>query len=47
MSSIFFAYGEGQFSSTATGITLGLLAAVLFCVLLGVYAAYTYPANRE
>jgi glycerol-3-phosphate acyltransferase PlsY len=44
---IFFAYGEGQFASTATGVVLGVLAAVTCCVLLGVYAAYTYPANRQ
>lgn len=43
---IFFAYGEGQFASTATGMVLGLLAAVTFCVLFGIYAASTYPVNK-
>jgi glycerol-3-phosphate acyltransferase PlsY len=46
MQPIFLAYGEGQFASTATGVTLGVLAAVLFCVFLVLYASSTYPANR-
>lgn len=41
------AYGEGQFASTASGITLSLLAVLLFLVLLGVYVWNTYPADRE
>ncbi len=45
-STYFLAYGEGQFASTATGVFLGLLTAVLFCLLLIFYAANTYPANR-
>lgn len=47
MQHIFFAYGEGQFTSTGTGVFFGLLVAVLFCILLIVYAANTYPANRN
>lgn len=46
MQHIFLAYGEGQFSSTATGVFLGLLVTVSFCVLLIFYAANTYPADR-
>jgi hypothetical protein len=47
MQSIFFAYAEGQFASTATGIASGLLALVIPLVLLGVYASRTYPSDRN
>jgi hypothetical protein len=43
----YFAYGEGQFAATATGVVFGLLAAFLLCVLLIAYASSTYPANRN
>lgn len=47
MQPLFFAYGEGQFSTTATGIASGLLAVVILLVLLGVYANNTYPNDRQ
>lgn len=43
----YFAYGEGQFASTATGIASGLLALALLLILLGVYASKTYPSDRS
>jgi len=43
----YFAYGEGQFASTATGVLFGLLAAFFLCVLFIVYASSTYPADRR
>lgn len=39
----YFAYGEGQFASTATGIASGLLALALVLILFGIYASKTYP----
>jgi hypothetical protein len=47
MHHFYLAYGEGQFASTATGVFFGLITAVSFCVLLIIYAANTYPSNRE
>ncbi len=47
MQHIYLAYGEGQFASTATGVFFGLITAVSFCALLIIYAANTYPINRE
>jgi hypothetical protein len=47
MQSMFLAYGEGQFASTATGVLFGLITAVSFCALVIIYAANTYPANRR
>ncbi|MGF1539834.1 MAG: hypothetical protein ACFCU5_05175 [Pleurocapsa sp.] len=44
---IFFAYGEGEFATTATGIASGLLVLVILLVLLGVYASQTYPSDRQ
>ena len=41
----YFAYGEGQFASTATGIASGLLALVIFLILFGVYASKIYPGD--
>jgi hypothetical protein len=46
MQPIFFAYGEGQFAITATGIASGLLVLVILLVLLGIYASKTYPSDR-
>ncbi|MEM7758129.1 MAG: hypothetical protein AAF298_08395 [Cyanobacteria bacterium P01_A01_bin.40] len=43
MPPMFFAYGEGNFATTATGIASGLLALVILLVLLGIYANQTYP----
>lgn len=47
MTKLFFAYGEGQFATTATGIASGLLALVILLVLLGIYASKTYPSGRQ
>jgi glycerol-3-phosphate acyltransferase PlsY len=47
MSHIFLAYGEGEFAATATGVFLGVSALVVLCVLLGIYAVNTYPADRR
>lgn len=47
MQPIFFAYGEGQFATTATGIASGLLTVVILLVLMGVYASNTYPSDRQ
>lgn len=47
MQPIFFAYGEGQFATTATGIASGLLVVVILLVLLGIYANNTYPSDRQ
>ncbi|HHP7232790.1 MAG TPA: hypothetical protein ACFCUY_18275 [Xenococcaceae cyanobacterium] len=47
MPPIFFAYGEGQFAATATGIASGLIAVVILLILLGVYASKTYPSDRK
>lgn len=41
----YFAYGEGQFATTATGIASGLLTLAVLLVLLGVYASKTYPSD--
>lgn len=46
MQPIFFAYGEGQFAVTATGIASGLLAMLVLLVLLGIYANNIYPSDR-
>lgn len=46
MQPIFFAYGEGQFATTATGIAFGLLVLVILLIVLGVYASKTYPSDR-
>ena len=43
MQTLFFAYGEGQFAITATGIASGLLALVVLLILLVIYASKTYP----
>ncbi|MEM8718275.1 MAG: hypothetical protein AAGE84_03055 [Cyanobacteria bacterium P01_G01_bin.39] len=47
MTQIFFAYGEGQFATTATGIASGLLVLAILLVLFGVYASKTYPSDRQ
>ncbi|MBE9046799.1 hypothetical protein IQ255_20700 [Pleurocapsales cyanobacterium LEGE 10410] len=47
MTKLFFAYGEGQFGTTATGIASGLLALVILLALLGVYASKTYPSDPQ
>jgi hypothetical protein len=47
MPPIFFAYGEGQFATTATGIASGLLMLAILLILLGVYASQTYPSDRQ
>ena len=47
MQTLFFAYGEGQFATTATGIASGLLALVTLLILLGVYASRTYPSDKS
>ena len=47
MTKLFFAYGEGQFASTATGIASGLLVLAILLVLLGIYASQTYPSDRN
>jgi len=46
MPPIYFAYGEGQFASTATGVASGLLVLGLVLILFGVYASKTYPDAR-
>ncbi|MGV2831902.1 hypothetical protein [Myxosarcina sp. GI1(2024)] len=46
MQPLFFAYGEGQFAATATGVASGLLALLILLILLGVYASQTYPSDR-
>lgn len=43
----YFAYGEGQFTSTATGIASGLIVLFMLLVLLGVYASKTYPRDLD
>jgi photosystem II PsbH protein len=40
-------YGEGKFSSTGLGITLGLLTFSLCCVAFILYGATTYPKNQK
>lgn len=45
MQSIFFAYGEGQFATTATGVASGLLALLILLILFGVLASKTYPSD--
>ncbi len=45
MPPLYFAYGEGQFATTATGIASGLLVLVILLVLFGVYASKTYPSD--
>ena len=45
MAHIFFAYGEGQFASTATGIAFGLVTLAILLALFGVYASRTYPED--
>ncbi|MEM8828514.1 MAG: hypothetical protein AAGE96_04055 [Cyanobacteria bacterium P01_G01_bin.19] len=47
MTIIFFAYGEGQFATTATGIASGLLALAILLVLLVIYASKTYPNDPQ
>lgn len=47
MTHIFFAYGEGQFATTATGIASGLLVLAILLVLLGAYANKTYPSDPQ
>jgi hypothetical protein len=48
MSPLFYlAYGEGQISSTASGIFLSLLLLTLGCVAFIFYGARTYPADRN
>lgn len=43
----YFAYGEGQFSSTANGVFSGLLVFVVCCIAFGVFAYRNYPVDRE
>ena len=48
MSYIFYlAYGEGQISSTASGVFLGLVVFVVGCLAFGVYSYRTYPVDKE
>ena len=47
MPPLFFAYGEGQFASTATGIASGLLLLAILLILFGIYASQTYPSDRS
>lgn len=44
---IFFAYGEGKFANTATGIAFSLLTLLVLLISLGVYANQTYPSDRK
>jgi len=41
----YFAYGEGQFATTAIGIASGLLTLAILLVLFTVYASKTYPGD--
>ena len=41
----YFAYGEGQFATTATGVASGLLALALLLILFGVLASKAYPGD--
>ncbi|MEM6521224.1 MAG: hypothetical protein AAF722_18045 [Cyanobacteria bacterium P01_C01_bin.70] len=43
----YLAYGEGQFSSTASGIFSALVVFVICCVAFGLYSYQTYPNERE
>ena len=43
----YFAYGEGQFATTATGIASGLLVLATLLILFGIYASQTYPSDRS
>jgi hypothetical protein len=43
----YLAYGEGQISSTASGIFLGLLILTLGCLAFIFYGYKTYPADRN
>lgn len=42
----YLAYGEGQSSTTASGVFSGLAVFVISCVIFGVFAYKTYPADR-
>jgi hypothetical protein len=42
----YFAYGEGQIASTASGIFAGLLVFTLGCVAFILYGYKTYPRDR-
>lgn len=44
---VYLAYGEGQFSSTANGIFSGLIVFILCCIVFGVYSYRTYPIDKE
>ena len=43
----YLAYGEGQISSTGTGVFSGLILLVILCVAFGVYSYRTYPTDKE
>lgn len=48
MPSMFYlAYGEGQVSTTANGVFLGLAAFAVCCITFVIYSYTTYPADRE
>ena len=42
----YLAYGEGQFSSTANGVFLGLVVFVVCCITFVIYSYRTYPLDR-
>lgn len=48
MSHMFYlAYGEGQFSSTASGVFVGLVAFTAGCIAFVLYSYQTYPADKK
>lgn len=47
LNNVLFAYGEGHFASTAFGITISLILALLISLSLIFYSRWTYPADRE
>ncbi|MGD1906418.1 MAG: hypothetical protein ACFB0C_10550 [Leptolyngbyaceae cyanobacterium] len=48
MLNIFYlAYGEGDFSSTASGIVSALIVLLIGCLAFGIYSYKTYPIDRE
>jgi len=45
--SFYLAYGEGQISSTASGVFSGLIVFVIGCIIFGVYSYQTYPVDKD
>ena len=44
---VYLAYGEGQFGSTANGIFSGLIVLVIGCIVFGIYSYQTYPNDKN